>query len=230
MALSKINKKIFYTIMAITLCIIIYYVLTDIISNVVAHIMFFSNNNLENININGNDYKVLSSLTDKEFAAKILSDVDANIKKLIVYINDKYSEDKIINTKNYKLYKQIRERLNKTYSSNSLIENYPLKKKVEVSYNYDKGKVIALCLRDYETKYFHDFNDIMFVALHELSHSINYSFDHNESFWGIFKLILLASSEIHIFKDVKYSENNVNYCSMNITYNPIYDKSLSSYN
>lgn len=129
MALSKINKKIFYTIMAITLCIIIYYVLTDIISNVVAHIMFFSNNNLENININGNDYKVLSSLTDKEFAAKILSDVDANIKKLIVYINDKYSEDKIINTKNYKLYKQIRERLNKTYSSNSLIENYPLKKK-----------------------------------------------------------------------------------------------------
>ena len=186
-------------------------------------------NKLEKIQIGDRTFKVISELSDKEMAAKILNDVDKNIKLLQNHINDKYSEDKILNNANYKIYKQIRDNFNKTYFSESLIENYPKKRKIDVSYNYDKGKTIALCLRDYDTKYFHQFNDIMFVALHELAHSLNYSYDHDESFWGIFKLLLIASSEINIYNDTKYSENNVNYCSMNITYNPVHDKSLYSY-
>lgn len=181
-------------------------------------------------------YRVLP-MDDKKQAAELLKYIDDNILILIKHINEKYTDIELealpISKRN--VLKKIKKRLNETYSSSSLKENYPSKPKIDVSYNLNKGESIALCLRDYSNEGFHNKNDIIFVALHELSHSLNCdekafncgdSYGHDNAFWYIFKILLSEAIEINIYKDVNYNTNPINYCSMKITYSPLYDPSL----
>ena len=180
-------------------------------------------------NINGKIYKVLDKDTNSIDAAIILHKIDNNLVNLIDYITKKYKNINHMNIPNKKkeIIKTIIKRLNKTYESDSLKENFPITPGKDVSYNLNKGDLISLCLRDFKNpSEFHQFNDILFVSIHELAHSCNESYGHDTSFWYIFRFLLENAIEAGIYKNVNYRNNNVNYCSMKITYNPIYDKSL----
>jgi WLM domain len=192
------------------------------------------------VEVNSKKYPVIYNFDNKVQAAEILHEVDNNILRLKEFINNKFTEE-YIETES-KLFakgdvlRKIKKRLNSTYTSGSLKENYPKVAKSDVSYNLNKGSTIALCLRDYEdSEQFHDFNEIMFVTLHELAHSLNCnenalmcgnSYGHDEMFWYIFKLLLENAIECGIYKKKNYRENPVDYCSMGITYSPLYDKTL----
>jgi hypothetical protein len=138
------------------------------------------------------------------------------------------------------LLRKIKRRLSTTYKRDSLKENYPSKPKVDVSYNLNKGNTIALCLRNYENvEDFHEFNEIMFVSIHELAHSLNCdetsllcgnSYGHDNMFWYIFKILLENAIECEAYKKKDYRDSPVQYCSMKITYSPLYDKSLDDVN
>jgi hypothetical protein len=180
-------------------------------------------------NINGKIYKVLDNDTNSVDAAMILHKIDTNLINLIDFITDKYQDidEMDIPEKKKDIIKIIVKRLNKTYESDSLKENFPSKPGKDVSYNLNKGDLISLCLRDFsKPTEFHQFNDILFVSIHELAHSCNISYGHDLSFWYIFRFLLENAIEAGIYQNVNYRKNNVNYCSMKITYNPIYDKSL----
>lgn len=174
--------------------------------------------------INNKIYNVLDNETNQERAAQILYEVDNKITQLINYLDNKYK-----NSNNDKI-KYINYRLKATYNSESLTENFPSKKGSNVSYNVNKGKEISLCLRDYNTKNFHDVNNIMFVAIHELAHSCTKSYDHNYEFWNNFKFLLENAIESNLYRNINYKSSPTNYCSMTITYNPIFDKTLKKIN
>ncbi len=185
-----------------------------------------------NYNTGKKSYLVLEKRPDYENAASILNIIDTNILVLISHFNKKYSYiHKYDNNPKNQLLFNIKNKLNNSYKSNSLKENFPTKIGTDVSFNVNKGENISLCLRNYnEPHKFHNINDISFVALHELAHSCNQSYGHDLSFWKIFRIILENAIEINIYENNNYKEGNVDYCSMNITYNPIFDNSLDDCN
>lgn len=190
------------------------------------------------VDVNGKKFKVLEQMNNKENSAKLLDRVDTDIAKLINHMDTKFDLETLLSIPKAKrdIIDQMIRRLKKTYSHESLKENYPEKKKVDVSYNLNKGSTIALCLRNYERpEQFHEYNEILFVALHELAHSLNCnekslmcgdSYGHDDMFWYIFKILLEEAEESGIYSKKNYNKNPVNYCSMDISYSPLYDKSL----
>lgn len=185
-----------------------------------------------NHSIGSKSYLVLEKKSEYENAANILNIIDNKILLLIDHFNNKYSYiHKYDNNIKNQLLLTIKDRIKKSYKSYSLRENFPNQIGKDVSYNVNKGESISLCLRNYDDPdKFHDINDITFVALHELAHSANESYGHDARFWKIFRMILEDSVEIGIYKNNDYKNDNINYCSMNITYNPIFDKTLDDDN
>ena len=201
----------------------------------VLYLLYCAINNQEqfiNYDTGKKSYLVLERKSEHERAANILHIIDNKILLLIDHFNTKYSYiHKYDNTPKNQLILEIKNKLNNTYKSESLKENFPNKIGVDVSYNVNKGEDISLCLRNYDDPdKFHDINDITFVALHEIAHSANESYGHDTKFWKIFRIILEESVEIGIYQNNNYKKDNVNYCSMNITYNPIFDKTLDDDN
>jgi hypothetical protein len=126
----------------------------------------------------------------------------------------------------------IQERINQLvthYNSNQIFEISPLNKEGVTSYTEDKKRLI-LCLRkkqankrgEYEL---HDINTIMFVVLHELSHMMNNTWGHPAEFWELFKFMLENAVEINIYTPVDYSKYPINYCGLEITFNPLFAQS-----
>jgi hypothetical protein len=177
---------------------------------------------------NGNFYTI-KRFSNNENAKFLLLEIDKNLIKLIQAFNTKYVDIPSLNMcdEQKNLLSNIKKKLNKTYKSNSLQENYPTVIGKEVSYNVDKGDIISICLRNfYNPDEFHEMNDLMFVSIHELSHSCNKSYGHDKKFWKIFRILLEVAIEDNIYNNINYQIQPKNYCSMNITYNPIFDRSL----
>lgn len=175
-------------------------------------------------------FSVLKKYDNKDNAKNILQTIDRNILQLIYEFNKRYSNINSLNTshKKKKLLKYIKHKLNRTYKSSSLQENFPKIAGKEVSYNVDKGNVISLCLRHYDDpNKFHDINDLMFVAIHEVAHSCNESYGHDTKFWKVFRILLEVAVENNLYKNINYQDNKTKYCSMDISYNPIFDVSLN---
>lgn len=179
--------------------------------------------------INYNNYQILKKYDNKDHAIYLLSNIDQSINKMIEAFNVKYQNINELNVcnKQKKLLKTIKYKLNKTYKSNSLQENFPSVVGKDVSYNVNKGEVISICLRNYNNpNEFHDFNDLLFVTIHEIAHSCNESYGHDKKFWKIFRILLEVAVENNLYKNVNYQRQSTHYCSMKITYNPIFDRSL----
>lgn len=178
---------------------------------------------------NRSPFSVLKKYDNKDNARHILQTIDRNLLILINKFNYKYSNIDSLNAsdKKKKLLKFIKHKLNRTYKSSSLQENFPKVAGKEVSYNVDKGNVISLCLRHYDNpEKFHDMNDLLFVAIHEVAHSCNESYGHDTKFWKVFRILLEVAVENNLYKNINYQSMNKIYCSMSISYNPLFDSSL----
>lgn len=184
------------------------------------HISYF------NYSINNKSYKIIDKYSNYDQAADILYRVDNNLLELINKMTKKYynAENLNINPKKLKIIKKIIFKLQKNYKSHSIKENFPSVRGKEVSFNINKGEHISLCLRDFiKPETFHNFNDIMFVAIHEIAHSTAISYGHDDEFWYNFKILLEHAIEFNLYKFTDYKKNPVNYCSMAITYTPLND-------
>lgn len=190
------------------------------------HISYF------NYQINDKSFDVLKNHENFENAAEILYKIDNNILDLINKMTKKYhTMDPNISPVKYKIIKNIIYKLQKNYTSHSIKENFPSESGKDVSFNINKGEHISLCLRDFTNpNTFHEFNDIMFVAIHELAHSTAVSYQHTDEFWYNFRILLENAIEFGIYKFRNYHTNPVNYCSMEITYTPLIDNSYTDAN
>jgi predicted metal-dependent hydrolase len=183
--------------------------------------------------LNRDSFTVLKKYNNTDYARSILQTIDITLLQLIDGFNNKYSNiDSLDMPDKKKIFiKEIKKKLNKTYRSSSLQENFPKKAGLEVSYNVNKGQVISLCLRDYNNPdKFHDVNDLIFVAIHEVAHSCNNSYGHDTKFWKVFRTLLEVAVENNLYSNVNYQSQKKNYCSMDITYNPLFDNSMNDTN
>lgn len=225
----KINTKDYDNTIPIYLCRIVIFssiiVCIIILISYLKDYLLFGHVSYFNYSINDKKYKVLKDKDNFENAADILYKVDNNILTLINKITVKYHNNKQnLPEKKYKIVKKIIYKTQKNYKSHSLKENFPSTPGKDVSFNINKGDHISLCLRNFENpSSFHSFNDIMFVAIHELAHSCTISYAHTDEFWYNFKFLLENAIEFGIYTFVDYNKNPVNYCSMKITYTPLND-------
>ena len=170
--------------------------------------------------VDGRAYEVIEHMNDKHLAADKLAQINEWNLKFIKYLCEKPKK-----SMEYILGK----RLSNNYDPNVLFENNPTDKH-NTSYTEDKGRTLALCLREKETgnHNIHETNLIMFVNIHELSHiaSLDFGHDHDMDFWPNFKVLLHAAEKMGGYIPVDYGKNTQNYCGLDINYNPYHDVHL----
>lgn len=145
-----------------------------------------------------------------------------------------YNPGDVINFMNKKLDREfLQERiiqLLRRYDEDNIHEISPRNSSGATSFTENKTKLV-LCLRKkhpnrHGLHELHDNDLIMFVVLHELAHMMNDKWGHPNIFWSLFKFMLLNSVECGVYKPTNYRYYPVNYCGLNITYNPLYDPAV----
>lgn len=163
--------------------------------------------------VDGEKYVVKKNYENMQTASDILGKLNYVNKTLIEHLEKKYVGTQHESNVGF---------LAENYNGDVLQEHTP-RGTTNTSYVVNKGDLIKLCLRDPTTKQFHDFNTLLFVNLHELSHLLDREYGHGRSFWTGFKWVLKEAHEIGLYKPVNYRKSPVKYCGIMITSNPMYN-------
>lgn len=163
-------------------------------------------------------YPIVKSKENFKDAANLLARINFANLQVIKYMVKKYKNTSHATRVN---------RLADKYDPDTLGEHIPPGKD-NTSYVVDKGKKVRFCLRpNNDRNSLHQFNLLMFVSLHEISHIMNISIGHKSDFWQTFKFILKNAVELGIYKPVDYGRYPVLYCNLTVNYNPLYDSKLA---
>lgn len=168
--------------------------------------------------VDNKSYSVLTKFKDQDRAANQLAKINIKNLALIEHLTRKYQHA------GGTLGNVIAARLKHRYRPDRLRENDP-SDKWNTSFTEDKGEVLALCLREKITgkNMMHD-NDILeFVDFHELAHIASEEYGHGDEFWGNFKFLLIEAHKAKLHTPRNYSELPVNYCGLDVSYNPYFD-------
>ena len=143
-------------------------------------------------------------------AADMLAKTTQKMKKLVEYVKEEYPT------------RENCQRLAKKFNPTAVREILPTSK--YTAYSENKGQKLAFCVTTTkEGNKLIDENTLTFVALHELAHIMTKSIGHKDEFWNNFKFLLQNAKKIGIYKPVDYKQQNVNYCGMTISDNPLFD-------
>ena len=162
--------------------------------------------------VDGKEYLVKGGFEDYQQASDTLSRLNIINKKLIEHMSKKYGGNKYTDN----IYSLVRN-----YNEKVIAENLPFGT-VNTSYVLNKGDAIRICLRDPITKKIHDFDTLLFVNLHELSHIFDTGWGHEKDFWNGFKVILENAKEIGVYDPVDFRKYPHRYCGMVINSNPYF--------
>jgi hypothetical protein len=159
--------------------------------------------------VDGNKYCVRDRVMVHE-AVDLLARAVGKLTELVDYMAKKYPNDKDIQT------------LKRNYNPTKITETLPTSELT--AYSENKGEKMAFCLnKTKNTGTLIDENTLVFVGIHELSHTMTKSVGHKQEFWTNFKFLLENAVKIGIYEPVDYKKKNQSYCGMTITDNPYYD-------
>ena len=151
---------------------------------------------------------LVRNLPDKQEAADMIATVRGNLIKLEKELKKK-------NEGNIDI-----ERMINNFNPNNIVESE--KNSKYTSYSINKGEKTVYCLRSRDDKNeLVKLNTIMFVALHELAHTMSKSIGHTKEFWDNFRILLRNAIKLGIYKRVNYNEKPVKYCGVEITDDPM---------
>ena len=89
------------------------------------------------------------------------------------------------------------------------------------SYSVNKGEKMVFCIRTRDKdNNLEDLNTMMFVALHELAHTMTKSIGHTQEFWNNFRIILRNARKLGVYERVDYNKTPKSYCGTMITDDP----------
>ena len=184
-------------------------------------------------NIDGEIYPVVSKYNDKEIAANNIGEMNLFTLNLLKKLKQVYLDSELSSNHNsidYNRGKNIISILLKRFNTESFKEN-DSDDPNKTSYTTDKGKIIALCLREKQSgkNKLHDIDLVKFVLLHEIAHIVTVSYSHDSSFWINFKFLLNFCEKYNLYTSVDYAKKNEMYCGLIIEYNPVYDPKVPSY-
>lgn len=163
--------------------------------------------------IDGQHYPVKAHFEDYKMASDTLAKLNKVNNRLINHLQKKY--------KDTPYYGEV-EFLSGNYDGGALSEHTP-KTTVNTSYVLNKGDQIKLCLRSPKNGKIHDFQTLLFVNLHELSHLLDRQYGHNDTFWDSFKILLHEARSIGVYNPIDYEKYPTTYCGITIASNPYYD-------
>jgi len=162
--------------------------------------------------VDGRKYKV-RDMPDKQKAADLLARVRQKIASLYMSLRDQFP-----NKPQVRLWMQ-----NFSPDPSRFSEATPDAE--HTSYSVNKGEKIHLCLRQREgsNESLVDENIMVFVALHEMAHTITPTIGHGPDFWNNFAWLLKQAEAKGIYHFQDFKAHPVSYCGLNITDSPAYD-------
>ena len=151
---------------------------------------------------------LVRNLPDKQEAANLIATVRGNLVKLAQELKKK-------NEGNIDI-----ERMINNFNPNNIVESE--KNSKYTSYSINKGEKTVYCMRSRDDKNeLVKLNTMMFVALHELAHTMSKSIGHTKEFWDNFRILLRNAIKLKIYNRVNYNEKPVKYCGVDITDDPM---------
>jgi hypothetical protein len=157
-------------------------------------------------------YKV-RALPDRQEAADLIARIRIRLAKFTEYLEKKFPDKGQV------------QRMVKNFRAdpNRFLEATP--DAAHTSYSVNKGEQIHLCLREREGNNEALVNEdvMMFVALHELAHSITNTIGHGPDFWNNFGWLLKEAENNGFYKYQNFNARPVSYCGVSITDQPKYD-------
>ena len=158
---------------------------------------------------NNKSYEV-QDVKDSQQVANLMGKIELKINKFTKYLIDKYPNDERII--------RLQDNLEEIKYKESPFE------KGTSSYTINKGELMSICLRQKNAlKEIHDLNTLMFVVIHELGHVMTLSTGHTQEWINNFRFLLKEAEQYGIYNPVDYSEENINYCGVDVTHNPYYN-------
>jgi hypothetical protein len=112
------------------------------------------------------------------------------------------------------------EQLNKNIQDMEIRESSPNSDKT--SFTINKGESIIFCIRSRRIEKFirsqsiHDYNILLYVALHEISHVACPEYGHTPLFKQIFRFFANEAVKIGIYEKEDFNDNPKEYCGMTI--------------
>jgi hypothetical protein len=133
---------------------------------------------------------LVRNTADKQKAADTLAQISKELVKIVDHLQSKYPDREDI------------QRLISKFNPDSIMETEPDSK--HTSYSVNKGEKIHMCIRSKEgNQDIEEFNTLMFVSLHELSHVMTKSVGHTKEFWNnIFRFIRMTLPEVIMDREV----------------------------
>lgn len=112
---------------------------------------------------------------------------------------------------------QYMERLRASLPTLKIREN-PLRYPEQrfTSYSVNKGEKMVMCVRDPSTNDVHDYNTIMYVALHEAAHIACPDVGHTKLFKEIQRYLVRSAIELGVYEDKDYQDHPQSYCGITI--------------
>lgn len=157
------------------------------------------------------NYYLVRNTDDKKESANML----AKIRKDVLYLSENLYTKK--EDKKNKEYKEYIELLHEKAPNIIFVES--TQDSIYTSYSVNKGEQIVFCLRTKDlNQKLHDYNLVMYVVLHEISHVACPIYDnHGPLFKKIFAFLTIKGIDLGIYKKIDFNNNPETYCGMKIT-------------
>jgi hypothetical protein len=166
---------------------------------------------LQRSTVDGRNYKV-RDLPDKQRAADLLATLRMRLGQLMDSLVQAFPNKPQV------------QRLQQNFKADPtrFFESTPDAE--HTSYSVNKGESIHFCLRQRDgSEQIVDDNVMMFVALHEMSHTITKSIGHDQEFWNNFGWLLREAEQRKLYTPTDFKSHPVMYCGVTITDAPRYD-------
>ena len=163
---------------------------------------------------------MVRNMKDKKTAANFLAKLHTNIYLITNYVYKNLQDPIIGSTPRYIKFKPYILQLH-TKIKNVIIKESAVNT-VYTSYTVNKGEQIIFCIRSKSIPMLvtenniHDFNLVMYVLLHEISHVACPEYDHTPLFKMIFRFLCEEAIELGIYKKIDFHNEPKEYCGMKI--------------
>lgn len=189
----------------------------------------------------GREYRVHLDHFDSSGAADTLAALHARAIDLMAVLRKKYltapaggAAVPAAGAAGFAARREIARRLLDRYDRDQLVESSPNNPGGDTSYTLNKGRLLALCIREKDpagigspdVQDIHDLDTLWFVTVHELAHLGVDSIGHPPEFWSAFKFLLTECADAGLTPAggwPDYGRAPILYCGLKVDYNPLFD-------
>tara|TARA_B100000902_G_scaffold320126_1_gene312590 strand:- start:127 stop:717 length:591 start_codon:yes stop_codon:yes gene_type:complete len=160
------------------------------------------------------DHYLVRNLDDKDKAADTLANMKTKLKTLVEHTLKKCEGNNNDRTTFIKPYINT---INSKF--NFIIFRESTDNSKFTSYSVNKGEEIVFCLRSKDDNSFHDINELMYVAIHEIAHVGCPEIGHTPLFKEINQELLRYAIECNVYSYKDYNSFPEDYCGIRLSNN-----------